>query len=72
MVEAERLAGKDAGEIAAVLALLSRIATIDGRVLPFEDLQDLDMEDLTAMNVDFSQEPRPAPPGAQEGPPSGS
>ena len=55
MVEAERLAGEGYGPIALQTALLSRVATVEGRVLPFEDFQDLDADDLAAlMALDFS------------------
>jgi hypothetical protein len=63
MVEAERVAGESAGRITYQLALISRIASIDGRVLPFEDFQDLDHEDIEALGkLDIPKEPRPAPP----------
>jgi len=43
--------------------MLSRIATIDGRILPFEDFQELDLEDITEMmERDFPSEPKPSPP----------
>jgi len=58
LVQAEMLAGKDAGENALRLAILSRITTVDGRVLPYEDFLDLDTEDINAfMNMDF---PKPS------------
>ena len=67
MVQADQLAGPDAGYMTLRIAVLSRIATIDGRVLPFEDFQDLDLEDITAMNQrDFPQEPPPSPPEMQQ------
>jgi hypothetical protein len=70
MVEADRLAGRDAGDYTVRMAMLSRLASVDGRVLPFEDFQDLDMEDITAMmSLDFPTEPKAGPPGM---PPSAS
>jgi hypothetical protein len=67
MVEAERLAGKDAGAIAIQFALLSRVASLDGRVLPYEDFQDLPAEDIMAMSkVDFTEGPPPGPPDAPQ------
>jgi len=63
MVEADRLAGPDAGQMAVQIALLSRVASIDGKVLPFEDFQDLDADDIIAMvKRDFSPSPPPSPP----------
>jgi hypothetical protein len=67
MVQADRLAGPDAGDITFRTALLSRIATIGGAVLPFEDFQDLDLEDIMAMvQRDFSSEPPASPPEMQQ------
>jgi hypothetical protein len=64
MVEAERLAGEGAGPVAIQFAILSRVATLDGRVLPYEDFQDLAAEDIMAMaKVDFTDPKPPGPPG---------
>jgi len=50
LVEAERIAGDGAGSIALGLALNSRLATIDGHVLPYEDFLELDSQDLGAIS----------------------
>ena len=63
MVEADRLAGPKANELTLKIALMSRIATIGGRVLPFEDFQEFDLEDITEMlERDFPSAPKPSPP----------
>jgi len=63
LVQADRLAGAEAGQITVQIALLSRVATIDGKVLPFEDFQDLDADDIMAMvKRDFPSVPKPSPP----------
>ncbi len=46
MVQAEVLAGKEAGDRTYTLAILSRVTMVDGKALPWEDFQDLDAEDL--------------------------
>jgi hypothetical protein len=67
IIQAERLAGSDAGPLTLQVAILSRVASIDGRTLPFEDFQDLDMEDIQAMlKVDFTKGPPPGPPATSQ------
>jgi hypothetical protein len=67
MIQAELLAGAEAGPVAIQFAILSRVATLDGRVLPYEDFQDLAAEDIMAMaKVDFTD---PKPPGPPDAPP---
>jgi hypothetical protein len=46
MVESEIIIGKDGGAIALQMAILSRVTSIDGKVLPYQDFLDLDAEDL--------------------------
>jgi len=71
MVEADRLAGPNAGQLTLQMALLSRVSSIDGNRLPFEDFQELDLEDITAMmQRDFSPSPPPSPPETQQQPSS--
>ena len=67
MVEADRLAGPKAGQITLQIALLSRTATIGGAVLPYEDFQTLDLEDINEMiERDFPSVPPPSPPETQQ------
>jgi hypothetical protein len=63
MVEAERLAGKDAGSLTIQLAILSRVTSIEGRVLPYEDFLTLDAEDLDFLGKqEIKKPPPPSPP----------
>lgn len=63
IVEAERITGNEAGERAYNLSLLSRVSSIDGKTLAYEDLLLLDAEDIQAlMAVDLGfTESHPAP-----------
>nr|WP_320131999.1 phage tail assembly protein [uncultured Holophaga sp.] len=64
IVGAEQLTGKDGGERAYNLALLSRVTLIGGVTVPYEDLLDLDAEDIGAlMQVDLGfteSQPKPS------------
>lgn len=64
VVEAERILGKDGGERAYNLALLSRVTILDGKGLTYEDLLDLDAEDiheLGATDLGFTEsQPKPS------------
>jgi len=63
MVEADQLAGPNAGQLTLQIALLSRVCSIAGKTLPFPDFQELDLEDITEMIArDFPSEPKPSPP----------
>jgi hypothetical protein len=58
IIQAERLAGSDAGPLTLQVAILSRVASIDGRTLPYEDFQDFDFRDIEAMvHTDFTEAP---------------
>jgi hypothetical protein len=63
MVDAEVLTGSaEIKPMAYQLALTSRITLIEGRVLPYEDLLEMDAEDLTFLGKqNFSREPPPSP-----------
>mgnify|MGYP001176949197 CR=1 FL=1 len=63
IVEAEKLAGKDSGDRAYNLALISRVSVVGGGTIPYEDLLALDAEDIAAlMSVDLGfTESQPAP-----------
>jgi hypothetical protein len=45
-VEAEHLVGPDYGPIALQIGILSRVVSIEGKILPYEDFQALDMADI--------------------------
>jgi len=60
MVEAERIAGPNAGPIAIQFATLSRITMIDGHTLPYEDFLACDIKDLeTIRDTEVGSEPLP-------------
>jgi len=71
MVEAERVAGEGAGRLAVALALASRVTSIDGRTMPYEDFLGFDADDLDAIReIKFDGEPLPF--GQGDTPPTSS
>ncbi len=69
LVEAEMLAGGSEG-IAFAVALISRIATFDGKTLPYEEVLKLPASFLSQILSSFSLEPlispRNSPSSSQE------